>query len=71
MIKIVHRTEEHVAAAQCHSSILDGGEIDKLGGFQLAPIGDNNAVDSKTRHAAIGYDIQPHMRPGLIVFNGK
>ena len=41
--EIIHRTEEHVAAGQRHSSIFDGREIDKFAGFQLAPVGDDNA----------------------------
>ena len=51
--QIVHRTEKHVATGERHSAIFDGREIDQFAWFQLAPVGDNYAVDAKTRYAAV------------------
>src|SRR5947207_1993016 len=64
--QIVHRAEKHVAARERHTAVLDRRQIYDIARFQLAPVGNDDAVNTKTRDAAIGENIETKMGPGLV-----
>ena len=65
--EIVHRTEKHVAASERHSAIFDGGEIDQFTRLYFTPIGQDDSVNPKPRNAAVRKNIEPHVRPCLVI----
>ena len=66
--QVVPRAEEHVAARQHVGAVLQRREIHQPAErAQLRPVRHHLAVHAQSRHAAVGEDVEPHVREAPLV----